>query len=115
MKTAIMKTAIELADEFPEQNLANIEPDAVNHLNWWGVEAVAMLRQQAEQIDALKADAERIRECASRLVEYADFRLGGILSADSKAKDIPSRATSQVKARHLAALRDAIDATKDKT
>ena len=81
-----MKTAIELADEFPEQNLANLEPDAANILNGWGIEAVAMLLQQAEQLsawlaangpggwiddlrnkcealeitnDALKADAER--------------------------------------------------------
>lgn len=56
-----------------------------------------------------------MRECARRLVEHADFRLGGVLSADSKAKDIPSRAVSQVKARHLAALRDALDATPPAT
>lgn len=53
-------------------------------------------------------DLLRIAECAARLVEHADFRLGGVLSADSKARDIPSRACSQVKARHLAALRDAL-------
>jgi hypothetical protein len=50
----------------------------------------------------------RVIECAMRLVEHADFALGGILSADSKAKDIPSKAVSQVKSRHLAALRDAL-------
>jgi hypothetical protein len=50
----------------------------------------------------------RIYECAKRLVEHADFKLGGILSADSKAKDIPSNAVSHVKSRHLAALRDAL-------
>jgi hypothetical protein len=50
----------------------------------------------------------RVIECARRLVEHADFALGGILSADSKAKDIPSKAVSQVKSRHLAALRDAL-------
>lgn len=55
---------------------------------------------------------DRIRECAQRLVEHADFRLGGNLSASSKASEIPSKATSQVKARHLAALRDALDASE---
>ena len=53
---------------------------------------------------------ERVAECAARLVEHADFQLGGILSADSKAKDIPSKAVSQVKSRHLAALRDSLSA-----
>ncbi|MDH4481441.1 MAG: hypothetical protein QE279_01890 [Rhodoferax sp.] len=57
-----------------------------------------------------QADSGRIIECAKRLVEHADFQLGGILSADSKAKDIPSKAVSQVKSRHLAALRDALSA-----
>jgi hypothetical protein len=56
-------------------------------------------------------EPDRVRECAQRLVEHADFRLGGVLSADSKAKDIPSKAVSQVKARHLASLRDALAAT----
>jgi hypothetical protein len=55
--------------------------------------------------------ANRVIECATRLVEHADFKLGGILNADSKAKDIPSNAVSSVKARHLAALRDAIAGT----
>jgi hypothetical protein len=54
-----MKTAIELADEFPEQNLANIEPDAAYLLNGWGLEAVVMLLQQAEQIEQL--EVERLR------------------------------------------------------
>jgi hypothetical protein len=58
---------------------------------------------------AVPSDA-RIRECAARLVEHADFRLGGVLSAESKTREIPSRAVSQVKARHLAALRDALAA-----
>ena len=64
--------------------------------------------------DLEKADAktERLVECALRLVEHADFKLGGILSADSKSKDIPSKATSYVKSRHLAALRDALAAMK---
>ena len=62
---------------------------------------------------AKDAEIERltkVHEAALRLVQHADFKLGGILSADSKAKDIPSTAVSQVKARHLASLRDAINA-----
>jgi hypothetical protein len=55
----------------------------------------------------------RLIECARRLVEHADFNLGGILSAGSKAKDIPSKAVSQVKSRHLAALRDALPAAPE--
>lgn len=51
---------------------------------------------------------DRIVECAKRLVEHSDSRLGGCLSADSKASEIPSNAVSHVKARHLAALRAAI-------
>lgn len=50
----------------------------------------------------------RVIEAAKRLVDHADCRLGGVLSADSKAREIPSRAISQVKARHLASLRDAL-------
>ena len=60
-----------------------------------------LLRKPEQKVD-------RVRECAQRLVEHADFQLGGILSADSKTKDIPSNAMSSVKARHLAALRDAL-------
>ena len=61
-----------------------------------------------DKTDSKERDLQRIAECAARLVEHADFQLGGVLSADSKARDIPSRACSQVKARHLAALRDAL-------
>ena len=94
-----MKTAIELADEFPEQNPGNFEHDAALRLNDWGIEAHAMLRQQAEQLsvwlaangpggwiddlrnkcealeitnDALKADAERYRWWVTQ-VEHKDF------------------------------------------
>ena len=63
--------------------------------------------QQLKSVHPI-ASNERILDCAQRLVDHADFQLGGILSADSKAKDIPSRATSIVKARHLAALCDAL-------
>jgi len=51
---------------------------------------------------------QRLLDAAQRLVAEADFRLGGILSNESKARDIPSTAYSQVKARHLASLRDAL-------
>jgi hypothetical protein len=53
---------------------------------------------------------QRLIEAAQRLVEHADFKLGGALSADSKAREIPSNAASSVKARHLASLRDALQA-----
>lgn len=56
----------------------------------------------------LEKHKSRLIESATRLVEHADFQLGGALSADSKAKDIPSKAVSMVKARHLASLRDAL-------
>lgn len=52
----------------------------------------------------------RVIECAARLVAHADFQLGGVLGAHSKPKEIPSSAVSKVKARHLAALRDALAA-----
>lgn len=64
-----------------------------------------------DAIDELTASAqEQVIDCAKRLVEHADFKLGGALSADSKARDIPSNAVSMVKSRHLAALRDALAA-----
>lgn len=64
--------------------------------------------QQAAAAKEVQGEESRIVECAKRLVEHADFQLGGCLSADSKSKDIPSKAVSKVKARHLAALRDAL-------
>lgn len=70
-----------------------------------------VMQQALEQQQAEPVAANRVIECAMRLVEHADFQLGGILSADSKARDIPSNAVSSVKARHLAALRDAIAGT----
>lgn len=60
------------------------------------------------KVHPVQQTPDRVLECAQRLVEHADFKLGGILSADSKARDIPSGAVSQVKSRHLAALRDAL-------
>lgn len=75
---------------------------------------------QASQLaERVALEMDRVIECAARLVEHADFKLGGILSADSNAKDIPSNAVSQVKARHLASLRDALSShgitAKDKS
>jgi hypothetical protein len=88
------------------------------------IKAAAELRRLHEENERLKATppnlatplvapvqepvADRVRECAQRLVEHADFRLVGILSSSSKTKEIPSNAASQVKTRHLAALRDAL-------
>ena len=68
------------------------------------------LRKILDQTLSILNAQDRVYECARRLVEHADFQLGGVLSADSKARDIPSNAVSQVKARHLAALRDALAA-----
>ena len=51
---------------------------------------------------------DKIIECAKRLVEHSDAKLGGCLSEDSKSSEIPSNAISHVKARHLAALRNAL-------
>lgn len=77
--------------------LKNVDAEVLNHII-----------QKAAELGLAKA--VRIIETANRLVDHADFKLGGALSADSKAKDIPSKAVSQVKARHLAALRDALSA-----
>lgn len=51
---------------------------------------------------------EQLLDAAKRLVENANFQLGGVLSAESKSKDIPSRAVASVKARNLASLREAV-------
>ena len=59
---------------------------------------------QAEAVPVV----DRVYEAAKRLVDHADFQLGGVLSAKSKSRDIPSNAASKVKARHLASLRDAL-------
>lgn len=66
---------------------------------------------QAEAVPVV----DRVYEAAKRLVDHADFQLGGVLSAKSKARDIPSNAASKVKARHLASLRDALAKTPQQT
>lgn len=65
--------------------------------------------------DRLRADVRELVERASRLVEHADFKLGGVLSADSKVSEIPSNAVSMVKARHLASLRALLAKHKEKS
>lgn len=55
---------------------------------------------------------ERVNECANRLIDYADFKLGGTLSSTSHYSEIPSNAASSVKSRHLASLRDAVNEVK---
>ena len=69
-----------------------------------------MARAQPAQAEAVPV-VDRVYEAAKRLVDHADFQLGGVLSAKSKARDIPSNAASKVKARHLASLRDALAKT----
>jgi len=64
---------------------------------WYNNAVTALKQEEAQTVEP------RLLDAAKRLVDHADFKLGGILSADSKA-------VSQVKARHLAALRDAIAA-----
>lgn len=61
-----MKTANELAYEFPEQNLLNLEHDAVTKLNDWGIDAAAMLRSQAAEIEQLKKERDALRADAER-------------------------------------------------
>ena len=70
----------------------------------------ALYKAQQPQAEAVPV-VDRVYEAAKRLVDHADFQLGGVLSAKSKARDIPSNAASKVKARHLASLRDALAKT----
>ncbi|WP_019700433.1 hypothetical protein [Paracidovorax oryzae] len=76
---------------------------------WQAMRAALYTHPPRPQADA-GAVPDRVRECAERLVAHADFRLGGALNETSRARDIPSAACSQVKSRHLAALRDALAA-----
>jgi len=69
------------------------------------------LRAAVPAIPEVPALPPRVIECATRLVAHADFQLGGCLSDKSKAKEIPSNAIANVKARHLAQLRDALSAS----
>lgn len=77
---------------------------------WAMAVLLPLVHAQSPQAAPSAVPEDRVRECAQRLVDAADFQLGGALSAQSKAKEIPSKAVSQVKARHLAALRDALAA-----
>jgi hypothetical protein len=74
----------------------------------WLQERDAYYRERDAQWQEMVGPLLEIAERAKRLVEHADFKLGGILSASSKAREIPSNAASSVKARHLALLRDSL-------
>lgn len=78
---------------------------ALQNACYAALSATPVVREPQPETSRLLAN---VADAARRLVEHADFQLGGILSADSKAKDIPSKAVSQVKARHLASLRDRV-------
>lgn len=67
------------------------------------------LRSQEGELALLRVVLER----ADRLLSGADFQLAGVLSAESRASEIPSNACSKVKARHLASLRDAVRIAKE--
>ncbi len=71
---------------------------------------------QDSELDRLRKENAallKIKECAQRLADHAESGLGGCLSDDSPARDIPSNAVSMVKARHLASLRAALQGAKD--
>ena len=120
-----------VTDALKEANALNAEPLKVSDLGRYALEPQAPYANCRFRICDLpgqckgegkchhpavpqaQADSGRSVECAKRLVEHADFQLGGILSSDSKAKDIPSKAVSKVKSRHLAALRDALPAAPE--
>ena len=102
----LLYTATQLAAarlQGAEEERKKWEAEMVLHNN-------GVLRQRITDLEHVN---QGLLEAAKRLVEHADFKLGGILSADSKAKDIPSNAVSSVKARHLASLRAAIAAAQE--
>jgi hypothetical protein len=66
---------------------------------------IESLRQQL--VDSQKREV-MLRERAQRMIDNADWKVGGMLSDKSPARDIPSRAGSWVKTRNLASLRDAL-------
>lgn len=94
LSAAIRKVMARLADLLDEDQFKEIEE----------IVSFAGVQPQAEAVPVV----DRVYEAAKRLVDHADFQLGGVLSAKSKARDIPSNAASKVKARHLASLRDAL-------
>mgnify|MGYP000688627538 CR=1 FL=1 len=67
----------------------------------------------AAQVRGVPDGFALLLERAQRLVEFADFKLGGTLSAESDLREIPSKAGSWVKTRHLAALRDSVRALSE--
>lgn len=96
-----------LYEEDPRKFGINIEhPD----YQWKRLPSAAQLAARDAQWQEIAGQLLEIAERAKRLVEHADFKLGGCLSANSKASEIPSNAASSVKARHLASLRDSLAA-----
>ena len=75
---------------------------------WRDAQWSDMLAAKLARLSKLEDVAER----AGRLVDYADFQLGGALHAGSSRDDIPAAAVSSVKARHLASLRAALASLK---
>ena len=74
---------------------------------------ILTLNAELTRLRAENAALLKIKECAQRLVDHAESGLGGCLSDDSPARDIPSNAVSTVKARHLASLRAALTKHKE--
>lgn len=118
---ALLQEAYELLDILYAQHPANLTPSTVVNPPAFNLDAMVetatakvqdFINGQAylAQRDIINACQEAMLKSNQRHDAYLveNFPLGGVLSADSKAKDIPSGAVSQVKARHLAALRDAI-------
>lgn len=64
--------------------------------------------QLVKDLEARLWKFQSLQERAQRLVNNASWQLGGCLSSESRAKDIPSKAGSWVTARNLASLRDAL-------
>ena len=96
-----MKTAIELAEDKP----SSIDDD----LYAWATEAAAMLLKQAEQIEALKADAERYRWLRALPIEAPQIGLDVVTWSND------DESTNSGVGIRLTELDAAIDALKGKS
>lgn len=74
---------------------------AITHM----AEKTLAMEDELTRLHSENAELLAIKECAQRLVDHADTKLGGCLNDESPSRDIPSNAISMVKARHLASLR----------
>lgn len=82
-------------------------------------EAEAAAIEEAAQVEALYAivsaeeqqyeDLKALVVACTKLIANADFRLGGGLGADSSHRDAPSNAISNVRARDLLRVREALE------